>query len=49
MFVISLWVIVFTILVIGFCFVITNYLNNKDNDYQEMKQHELFKSKFDKK
>ena len=47
MFTIILWALLCTAFVIAYILVITNYLNNKDNDYQEMKRYEIFKSKFD--
>ena len=42
-----LWALLCTAFVIAYISVITSYLNKKDNDYQEMKRYEIFKSKFD--
>ena len=41
------WTLLCITFIIGYVTVMTRYLTNKDNDYQEMKRYEIFKSKFD--
>ena len=42
-----IWTLLCITFIIGYITIITSYLNKKDDDYQEMKRYEIFKSKFD--